>query len=229
MVSLLLPPLRIEARWRKRTPHGVWHGVVSSDETHGRQPGRAGGRLTEGRPDQAAARRFEAVALPHADAAYNLALRLTRQPEAAEDVVHDAFLRALAGMADARAWLLTIVRHRAYDWLRERQRRATVSLTQAAGEDPDDEQLFDPPDLDQEGAEAALIRQGEAGRLHALIDALPPVLREALVLREMEDLSYRQIAEITGAPIGSVMSRLSRARAQLGQAWRRETEPEGAT
>jgi RNA polymerase sigma-70 factor (ECF subfamily) len=172
-------------------------------------------------PDRATVRRFEALVLPHTDAAYNLALRLTRDPEAAEDIVHDAFLRALGGFAgyhggDARAWILAIVRNRAFDWLRERKRR------------PDDELDFDPPDPDQETPEEALIRKGEAAGLHALIGALPPVLREALVLREMEELSYRQIAEITAVPIGSVMSRLSRARAQLGAAWRRLHEPEKA-
>jgi len=169
-------------------------------------------------------RRFEALVLPHTDAAYNLALRLTREPQAAEDIVHDAFLRALGGFAgyhggDARAWILAIVRNRAFDWLRERQRRPTV---------PDDELGFDPPDPDQPTPEEALIRKDEAAGLHALIGALPPVLREVLVLREMEDLSYRQIAEMTAAPIGSVMSRLSRARAQLGDAWRRLHDAEGS-
>jgi RNA polymerase sigma factor (sigma-70 family) len=184
-------------------------------------------------PDRATVRRFEALVLPHTDAAYNLALRLTREPEAAEDIVHDAFLRALGGFAgyhggDPRAWILTIVRNRAFDWLRERKRRATVSMTSSVVHESGDELDFDPPDPDQETPEEALIRKGEAAGLHALIGALPPVLREALVLREMEELSYRQIAEITAVPIGSVMSRLSRARAQLGAAWRRLHEPEKA-
>jgi RNA polymerase sigma-70 factor (ECF subfamily) len=184
--------------------------------------------------DQATVRRFEALAVPHTDAAYNLALRLVRQSEAAEDIVHDAFLRALRGFAayqggDARSWILTIVRNRAYDWLRERERRRTVSMTLPVANDTGDETDFDPPDPDQETPEETLIRKGEAARLHDLIEALPPVLREALVLREMEDLSYRQIAEITAAPIGSVMSRLARARAQLTVAWRRLHEAEGRT
>ncbi len=178
------------------------------------------------RPDAAAVRRFEALALPHADAAYNLALRLTRQSEAAEDVVHDAYLRALTGFGayrggDARAWILTIVRHRALDWLREQRRKATLPLRVVTGDEADDELDWQPHDPDQESPEQALIRKGEAAGLHALIDALPPRLREVLVLREMEDLSYRQIAEVTSAPVGSVMSRLARARVQLGEAWRR--------
>jgi RNA polymerase sigma-70 factor (ECF subfamily) len=176
--------------------------------------------------------RFAALVLPHTDAAYNLALRLTRQPDAAEDIVHDAFLRALTALADfrggdARTWTLAIVRNRAFDWLRERRRRATVPLTRVVSDDPDDDLEFDPPDPDQETPEQLLIRKGEAAALHALIDTLSPVLREVLVLREMEDLSYRQIAEVTGAPIGSVMSRLARARAQLATAWRRLSAPEG--
>ncbi|HEY2662247.1 MAG TPA: sigma-70 family RNA polymerase sigma factor [Caulobacteraceae bacterium] len=178
------------------------------------------------RPDAATARRFEALALPHTDAAYNLALRLTRQAEAAEDVTHDAFLRALTGFdsyrgGEARAWILTIVRHCAYDWLREQKRKSTMPLTLVVSDDPDHELSWEPHDPDQETPEQALIRKGEAAGLHALIDALPPRLREVLVLREMEDLSYRQIAEVTAAPIGSVMSRLARARTQLGEAWRR--------
>jgi RNA polymerase sigma factor (sigma-70 family) len=186
------------------------------------------GRASAGdvkRPDASIVRRFEALALPHTDAAYNLALRLTRQTEAAEDIVHDAFLRALSGFdgyrgGDARAWLLTIVRRRAYDWLREQKLKATLPLTLADGDSDSDETLdWEPHDPDQESPEQVLIRKGETAGLHAVIDALPPRLREVLVLREMEDLSYREIAEITASPIGSVMSRLSRARALVAEAW----------
>lgn len=170
------------------------------------------------------AQRFEALVLPHTDAAYNLALRLTRSPEAAEDVTHDAFLRALAAVdgyrgGDARAWLLSIVRNRAFDWLRERRRKATVSLV--SSDDPDADVEWEFADPDQETPEQALMRKGEAAGLASLVDALPPRLREVLVLREVEDLSYREIAEVTGAPIGTVMSRLARARALAGEAWRR--------
>jgi RNA polymerase sigma-70 factor (ECF subfamily) len=94
-------------------------------------------------------------------------------------------------------------------------------------EDAEDGLDFDPPDPDQETPEQALMRKGEADGLRALIDALPPRLREVLVLREMEDMNYRQIAEITGTPIGSVMSRLSRARERLGEAWRRWNDAQG--
>ncbi|HEY5070591.1 MAG TPA: sigma-70 family RNA polymerase sigma factor [Caulobacteraceae bacterium] len=164
--------------------------------------------------------------MPHADAAYNLARRLTRGSDAAEDIVQDAFVRALAGFdafrgGDARAWLLTIVRNRFYDWLRERRLKATTPLTapgtfDEAGEDA----AQDYTDLDADTPESELLRKDEALSMRALIDRLPTRLREVLVLREMEHLSYREIAEITGAPIGSVMSRLARARAALGEAWR---------
>jgi len=170
-------------------------------------------------------RRFEALVLPHADAAYNLATRLTRRAEAAEDVVHDAYVRALGGFAgfrggDARAWILTIVRRRAYDWLNQRRDERLAPLTLSVADDPGQDAEIEPYDPEQESPEQILIRKGEAAAVHVLINALPPRLREVLVLREMEDLSYREIARITDSPIGSVMSRLARARAQFGEAWR---------
>lgn len=165
-------------------------------------------------PDQA--RRFRDVVMPHADAAYNLALRLSRRAEVAEDIVNDAYVRALSGFAqfrggDGRSWILTIVRNRCYDWFREQRQRATVPLARPAN-DADAEDDWDFPDLEQDTPEETLVKKSEASALHALIDRLPPRLREVLILREMEELSYREIAEITAAPIGSVMSRLSRAR-----------------
>jgi RNA polymerase sigma-70 factor (ECF subfamily) len=179
----------------------------------------AGGGLS---PDDT--RRFREAVLAHADAAYNLALRLSRRPDVAEDLVHDAYVRALAGFAsyrggDGRGWILTIVRNRFYDWLREQKLKATQPLARPGG-DADDGDDWDPPDIGQPTAEEALVRTGEANALHALIDRLPPRLREVIVLREMEDLSYREIATVTASPIGSVMSRLSRARAALAEAWR---------
>lgn len=186
------------------------------------------------RPDAARVRRFEALVMPHMDAAYRLALSLTRQVESAQDVVHDAFLRALTGFdayrgGDARAWLLTIVRRRAFDWLRDQKRQSTLAISMPFPDDPGRVPYVEPFDPDQKSPEQALIAKGEAVALHALINALAPRLREVLVLREVEDLSYRQIAEITGAPIGSVMSRLARARARLGDAWRRLYDPRAET
>jgi RNA polymerase sigma factor (sigma-70 family) len=169
-------------------------------------------------------RRFREVVLVHADAAYNLALRLSRQPEVAEDIVNDAYVRALGGFAnyrggDGRSWILTIVRNRFYDWLREQRLKATVPLSRPAN-DADDDEDWDFPDTEQDDPEEALAKKSQAGALHALINRLPPRLREVIILREMEELSYREIAAITESPIGSVMSRLARARGALAEAWR---------
>jgi len=168
-------------------------------------------------------RRFREVVLVHADAAYNLALRLSRQPEVAEDIVNDAYVRALGGFAnyrggDGRSWILTIVRNRFYDWLREQRLKGTVPLTRPAN-DGDGDEDWDFPDTEQDDPEEALAKKSQAGALHALINRLPPRLREVIILREMEELSYREIADITASPIGSVMSRLSRARSALAEAW----------
>jgi RNA polymerase sigma-70 factor (ECF subfamily) len=153
-------------------------------------------------------RRFEAQALPHLDAAYNLARWLSRSPADADDIVQDAMLRAFRAFdgfrgGDAKAWLLTIVRN---CWLSAgaaTRRRGHTSL--------DDENL----QAAEPDPEATAIQAGARRRLDAMIAALPEEFREVLILREMEDLSYREIAEITGAPIGTVMSRLARARAIL--------------
>ena len=154
--------------------------------------------------------------LPHLDAAYNLARWLMRDPAAAEDVVQEAVLRALTYFSsftgiNPRAWLLQIVRNAAYASARlDRGVRlvplddaeAQNHLPPAAGDDP----------------EAALLRASGAREVRALIAALPIELREPLVLRELEELSYKEIADITRVPIGTVMSRLWRARRVLVRA-----------
>ena len=169
-------------------------------------------------------RRFREVVLVHADAAYNLALRLSRRPDVAEDIVNDAYVRALGAFSnyrggDGRSWILTIVRNRFYDWLREQRRKATAPLSRPANPADDDED-WDFPDTEQDDPEEALAKKSQAGVLHALIDRLPPRLREVIILREMEEFSYREIAVMTESPIGSVMSRLARARGALAEAWR---------
>nr|WP_233387044.1 sigma-70 family RNA polymerase sigma factor [Methylobacterium sp. C25] len=173
---------------------------------------------------------FRETVLPHLDAAYNLARFLTRDADAADDIVQDAFLRAFRAFdgfrgGDARAWLLTIVRNCVRSWASERSRVRALCEPLApaaqAGEMPDtetpDRELFDP---DQETPESALVRDSEASLIRRLIEALPDSFREVLVLREFDDLSYKQIADITATPIGTVMSRLARARQMLGEAWR---------
>jgi RNA polymerase sigma factor (sigma-70 family) len=151
--------------------------------------------------------RFEAQALPHLDAAYNLARWLSRSPADADDIVQDAMLRAFRAFdgfrgGDAKAWILTIVRN---CW------RSAGTATKRRGHTRlDDENLV--ADDDPEGT---AIQAGTRRRLDILVAQLPEEFREVLILREMEDLSYREIAEITATPIGTVMSRLARARAIL--------------
>ena len=164
--------------------------------------------------------RFESVVLPHLDAGYALARWLTRNDADAADVVQEACLRAFRYFdsyhdGDAKSWLLKIVRRTSYDWL-ERNRPAEVVPLELEG-DPDGSVHSSPAGaLD---VDALLESRSDLRRLDVLIESLPPPLREAIVLRELQELDYRQIAEVTGVPIGTVMSRLHRARAALRRAW----------
>jgi RNA polymerase sigma factor (sigma-70 family) len=163
--------------------------------------------------------RFASVVLPHLDEAYTLARWLTRNRADAEDVVQDACLRAfrgIGGFADgnARAWVLTIVRHTAYAWLRK-NRPATLIVVEDL--EAVEHQQANPGALDADTPETSLIAKGEAKRLEAAIAALPALFRETLVLRDIQGLAYREIAEVTQVPIGTVMSRLARARGRLGE------------
>jgi len=163
--------------------------------------------------------RFRVVVLPHLADAYGLARWLTGDRADAEDVVQDACLRAhraLGGFAggNARAWVLAIVRNAAYDWLRKNRSANVVAVDDLAAL----EQALpvrDPAEGGAETPEAALIAKTESARLEAAIAALPPLFRETLVLRDVQGLNYREIAEVTGVPIGTVMSRLARARRHL--------------
>ncbi len=157
--------------------------------------------------------RFRDEVMPHLDAAYNLARWLTRDADDADDVVQDACVRAMR-YADslretgARAWLLSIVRHAFYDWL-ARNRPAEL----AYDNDAIDAAVDGRPDPQQ-----AAMRDSELRHAVDLVGALPLQFREVLVLREVEDLSYKEIARIVDVPIGTVMSRLARARALLHRA-----------
>ncbi len=158
-------------------------------------------------------RRFEAEALLHLDAAYNLARWLVRSPADADDVVQEAMLRAYRAWdgrrgAEVRPWLLAIVRNCALTVLERRTRDAG----RATGGDAELEAIAAP---EADGPLAATLRDAEARALDAALSALAPDFREVLVLREIEDLSYREIAEVIRAPVGTVMSRLARARAAL--------------
>ncbi len=164
-------------------------------------------------------RQFDAQVLPHLDAAYNLARWLTRNDHDAQDVAQEAVMRALRHFGSfrgdrARPWLLQIVRHTAYSWLRANRPAELVSA-----EDADQAwQQAPAPVVDEPSAAAA--RNADRVRVSQAIAALPTVFREVLVLREFEDLAYRDIARIAEIPVGTVMSRLARARALL----RRELE-----
>ena len=160
--------------------------------------------------------RFSRTVLPHLGAAYNLARWLLRDAHDTEDVVQDAMLRALRSFgslrgSDARPWLLAIVRNAAFACLRARR---PADLHELDADELDAALAGSGPDLDPE---ALLIRQAEAQMLNEAVAALPVVYREALILRELEDLSYREIAHVTDVPIGTVMSRLARARRLLAQ------------
>jgi RNA polymerase sigma-70 factor (ECF subfamily) len=160
-------------------------------------------------------RRFELLAMPHLDAAFNLARWLAGNITDAEDVVQDAYLRAFRYL-DAfrgdnfRVWLLTIVRNSFLDWLKDN--RSGRQLFQPVADDMD---WADP----SPGAEAMLLERVDSETLNTLMVRLPAEYREILILREIEDLSYKDIAAITAIPVGTVMSRLSRARLALRKAW----------
>ena len=160
---------------------------------------------------------FERVALAHMPSAYNLAYWIVRNRADAEDVVQDAYLRAFRAFAtctseDVRPWLLTIVRNVAYRWLSVRSRTANVvSIEDALSSRHDGPELA----TDQPTAEDLLIARGDQAMVRRALGELPSAFREAVVLRELEGLSYQEIARVMDIPVGTVMSRLARARDQL--------------
>ena len=161
---------------------------------------------------------FERLILPHLDAAYNLARWLMRNRDGAEDVVQDAMLRAQRYFPsfrgrNERAWLLQIVRNTAYASIKATTDRRVVPLDN--DEESEAAQVFADPGDDPE---TALMREQDRRTMNDLLGALPIELRECIVLRELEDLSYAEIARITEIPIGTVMSRLWRARRLLQRA-----------
>jgi len=171
-------------------------------------------------------RRFEAQALPHLDAAYNLARWLTRSPADAEDLVQETMLLAYRSFDNVRgtqirAWLLTILRNCHISAHRKAPPARLVPLPEENPEAPSGLVLIaEGPD-----PEGAAIGAEEGRQLSRWLAQLPEEFREVLVLRELEECSYREIAEIMGVPIGTVMSRLSRARRQLQQALTETSEP----
>jgi RNA polymerase sigma-70 factor, ECF subfamily len=164
--------------------------------------------------------RFESVVLPHLDAAYALARWLTRNDADAADVVQEAVLRAYRYFdtyreGDAKSWLLRIVRRTCYSWLERNRPADVVPLDAEIGEDKEGAATVPAAG----NTEALLQSRSDLRRLDRLVEALPAPLREVIVLRELQELGYREIAEVTGVPIGTVMSRLHRARSALRRAW----------
>jgi len=156
-------------------------------------------------------RGFEEMVLPHLDAAFNYARWLTRNPVEAEDVVQEACVRAVRYYSslrddDARPWLLAIVRNTWYSRVSRRAKQAEVSSDDDVSREPPDQSL-DP--------EERLVQQHTVGLVRAALEQLPVDFREVIVLREIDGLSYKEIAAVVGVPVGTVMSRLARSRERL--------------
>lgn len=154
---------------------------------------------------------FEQAIMPHFSAAYSFARWLMRNDDAAQDAVQEAYLRAFRFFdsfhgSNGRAWLLAIVRNTCWSYLRHERAHESVEVF--------DQEIYG-SDSEEDNPERCLIIRDETASLRACIDSLPVEYRETVVLREIEQLSYKEIAEITSVPIGTVMSRLCRARRQL--------------
>jgi len=169
---------------------------------------------------------FETVLLPHLAAAYNLARWLTRNDHDAEDLVQEAYLRAFKSFdgfrgGDGRGWILAIVRNTCYTWLQQNRSQDLADVF--------DEEVHTVEDSSQ-NPEAALLQDVGSQLLREALEKLPVEFREILVLRELEGMSYREIADLAVIPVGTVMSRLARGREhlqrQLTQAMKRETRRE---
>jgi RNA polymerase sigma-70 factor (ECF subfamily) len=155
--------------------------------------------------------RFEETILPHLDAAYNLARWHTRNEQDAEDMVQEASLRAFKFFdgfrgGDARAWLLTTVRNTCYSWIQQNRRGQPIT--------PFDEEIHT-PDENESNPSSVAFKSADMELLQKSLEQLPDEFREVIVLRDLEDFSYKQISEIIDIPLGTVMSRLARARAKL--------------
>jgi|SRR6185312_8642079 len=156
---------------------------------------------------------FEETVLPHLNAAYNLSRWMTRNSDDAEDAVQEAYLKAFRSFQnckattpeETRAWVLAIVRNTCLTWLR---RKGAAPTTEFNEETHSGRELTP-------GGESVMLSQAAADRLNGCVEALPPEFREVIVLREIEELPYKEVAGIAGVPIGTIMSRLARARRRL--------------
>ena len=167
--------------------------------------------------DEKASQRFQEVALPHLDAAYNLARWLARNDDDAQDIVQEAYLRAFKSFAgfrgsSARPWLLAIVRNTCFTWMRQ-HRGAKLEVPFDEDEHGDAGDAY--PDRPDANPEAILAAIDDRRLFDTALEALPVEFRETVVLRDVQDLSYKEIASIVAVPIGTVMSRLARGRRLL--------------
>ena len=156
-------------------------------------------------------KQFEQIVLPHLDAAFNLARWLTGDDQDAQDVVQDATLRAFKFFdsyhgGNSRAWLLTIVRNTTYTWMRQNRQQSLLSLEEDEIEDTENASL-----------EGSLLQAADSQQVREALAALPVEFREVIILHDVEGLAYKEIALVINIPLGTVMSRLSRARSRLQQ------------
>jgi RNA polymerase sigma factor (sigma-70 family) len=169
--------------------------------------------------------RFNALMLPHMTAAYNLARWLISNPDDASDVVQESYMRAIKFFNSyrrgaARSWLLTIVRNTSLNWLAQKRSQRTIPLPTNDDDHCEENEFID----EKANPEFDLIQQEATATMDQLITALPIIYREVVILREIEELSYKEIAEVIGMPIGTVMSRLARARKAIQQHWHKGVE-----
>lgn len=158
-------------------------------------------------------KRFDELLVPHMDAAYNLARWLTGNESAARDVVQESALKAFKFLhrfegANAKAWLLTIVRNESYNWLKASAGHRWIAIGEDISEDDIALAHAQTPEMNA-------IHTQNAALLQQALNALSPVFREVIILKELEDMPYKDIAKVTDVPLGTVMSRLARARAML--------------
>jgi len=171
-------------------------------------------------------RRFEVLVLPHLDAAYRFARWLTHSPSDADDLLQEAILRAFRGFdslrgSNVKAWLMTIVKNHHLTMVTQQRRGVFVSL-------PEEQEVHDAQGMTATSPdpESASIQEDEKRTLDRLMSGLPDEHREVLLLREIEEMDYRDIAAVTNVPIGTVMSRLARARTALKVRWLKEANGE---
>ena len=170
--------------------------------------------------EQSKARRFDETVLPHLNAAYNLARWLTRSDQDAEDVVQEACMRAFRFFdsfrgGEGRTWLLAIVRNTTFTWLKENRDPGLTMPFDEALHSPGESAVVEALAQPGNNPETILLKDEDRRLLNEALESLPLEFREVVVLRELEDLSYKEISNVAGIPIGTVMSRLARGRKML--------------